>query len=232
MNEWHHVAATIDRVEGAKIYLNGVLEGTNSDTGGISGGGTNYPVWIGNNSQQTGRFWDGMIDDVQIYNRVLSQGELLAIMKGLAPKGIAINPVPADEATDLPRETVLSWEAGEYAATHNVYFGTAFEDVNTAGAGSPLLVSLGQSDTTYDPPGLLEYGQTYYWRVDEVNAAPDHTVFKGNVWSFTTEPLYYAVGNIVATVSVPTASGSGGPEVLVNGSGLTDGLHGIADATM
>ena len=27
--------------------------------------------------------------------------------------------------------------------------------------------------TTYDPPGLLAFGQTYYWRVDEVNAAPD-----------------------------------------------------------
>jgi hypothetical protein len=47
LNEWHHVAATIDKVEGAKIYLDGVLEGTNTDTGGISTGGTNYAVWIG-----------------------------------------------------------------------------------------------------------------------------------------------------------------------------------------
>ncbi len=41
--------------------------------------------------------------------------------------------------------------------------------------------------------GRLELGQTYYWRIDEVNGAPDHTVFTGNVWSFTVEPYAYPV---------------------------------------
>ena len=34
-------------------------------------------------------------------------------------------------------------------------------------------VSKGQKETSFDPAGLLEYGKTYYWRVDEVNAPPD-----------------------------------------------------------
>jgi|GEM_PF-578011 len=75
LGEWHHVSATYDIIEGAKIYLDGVLEGTNPDTAGITVG--DYPVFIGDNSQQTGRFWDGLIDEVAIYSRVLTPGEVV-----------------------------------------------------------------------------------------------------------------------------------------------------------
>jgi hypothetical protein len=37
------------------------------------------------------------------------------------------------------------------------------------------------------PDGLVP-GTTYYWRIDEVNAPPDETVFKGEVWSFSIPP--------------------------------------------
>ena len=144
----------------------------------------------------------------------------------------ASSPYPRDEDLDVPRDVILSWSPGIVADTHDVYFGTAFDDVNSADAGSPLLVGSGQAANTYDPPGLLDYAQTYYWRIDEVNAAPDNTVFKGNVWSFTTEPLYHAVEDITVTASVPTAAGSGEPGATVDGSGLVDGLHGTDDTTM
>ena len=65
-----------------------------------------------------------------------------------------------------------------------MYLGTSFADVNTA----TIPVSSGQTGTSYQPATPLEYGKTYYWRVDEVNAAPSTAVFKGDVWSFTVEP--------------------------------------------
>ncbi|TKJ33687.1 MAG: hypothetical protein CEE38_20090 [Planctomycetes bacterium B3_Pla] len=74
LGEWHHVAATINKIDGAKIYLDGVLEGTNTDTGGITVG--SYPVLIGENAQATGRYWDGLIDKVAIYSRVLPLAEI------------------------------------------------------------------------------------------------------------------------------------------------------------
>jgi len=61
-------------------------------------------------------------------------------------------------------------------------------------------------------------GQTYFWRIDEVNAPPDSTIFKGEVWSFTTEPIGYPIENVTATASSST-SGQG-PENTVNGFGL------------
>ncbi len=98
------------------------------------------------------------------------------------------SPEPANGRTEVPRDVVLSWRPGIYADKHNVYFGTVFDDVNQASTANPLdvLVSENQDALTYALPGLLEFGQTYYWRVDEVNAPPDLVVYKGDVWSFTT----------------------------------------------
>ena len=135
----------------------------------------------------------------------------------------ASNPGPLDLAGDIPQDIILTWNASEFAATHDVYFGTNYDDVNTATAANPLglLVSQGQTDTAYDPEGLLEFGQTYYWRVDEVNSPPDSTVFPGPVWSFTVEPYAYAVDS--ADISVTASSehtADMGAQKTIDGSGL------------
>ena len=144
----------------------------------------------------------------------------------------ARDPSPADKATDVYLGAILSWTAGTFGKSHNVYLGTSFADANTAGADKPgsASVSLGQAQTTYDPAGGLQYGQTYYWRVDEVNGPPDRPVYRGNVWSFTTEPLVYPVKGIVATAS--SSEAIAGPERTIDGSGLTGDLHSTGDTTM
>ena len=145
----------------------------------------------------------------------------------------ARDPNPADKATDVWRDAVLSWRPGTTAAARDVYVGTSLEDVTAAAAGNApgVLVSLGQDANTYDPPGHLEFGKTYYWRVDEINAPPDSTVFKGAVWSFTAEPFARPVANITATAS--SSDVTGGPENTINGSGLDgNGLHSTVDKAM
>jgi hypothetical protein len=133
--------------------------------------------------------------------------------------GCAAYPAPADEASDVLRDTLLSWNPGPFAATHDVYLGTAFADVNNASRDNPLgvLVSQGQDANTFDP-GRLEFGRTCYWRVDEVNAVPD-TIYKGFVWSFQVEPRSYAVTNVKATAS-SSNDPNNGPEKTIDGSGL------------
>jgi len=139
-----------------------------------------------------------------------------------ASRTLATNARPADTATDVPRDVVLGWDAGEFAASHDVYLGTTYADVNDASRANPmdLLPSQGQAAATYDA-GRLEFGQTYYWRIDEVNAAPDSTIYKGAVWSFTVEPLAYEIAGVIAT-SNATSAPDEGPENTVNGSGLND----------
>ncbi len=97
----------------------------------------------------------------------------------------AYSPNPANGQKDVERDADLSWRKGIFADTHNVYFGTDFNDVNEASVADPrgVLKTENQSDTSFDP-GPLEYNQTYYWRIDEANAPPDSTVYKGDIWSF------------------------------------------------
>ena len=132
---------------------------------------------------------------------------LLHIEYGPAVK--ASGSVPGDTAVEVLRDPILSWGSGVYANTHDVYLGTAADDL--------AAVSIGQTDTTYDP-GRLEFGQTYYWRVDEVNGAPDRTVHEGSLWSFTVEQFSYPIANITATASSFTEDM--GPEKTTDGSGL------------
>ncbi|MGE5297013.1 MAG: discoidin domain-containing protein [Solirubrobacterales bacterium] len=146
--------------------------------------------------------------------------------------GLASQPAPADEATDVPCDSDLSWTPAETAQTHDVYFGTNFDDVNEAARADArgVLVSQDQTEAVYDP-GRLEFGQTYYWRIDEVNGAPDYTVFKGETWTFTVEPYGYPITNVTATAS--SSQAGMGPENTVNGSGLNaNDEHSVDSAQM
>ena len=146
---------------------------------------------------------------------------LFAVMP---PETTAQKPNPADKATDVLRDVVVSWTPGREAQKHDVYFGTVFDNVNNASRTSPLgvLVSQGQDANSYDPAGLLALGQTYYWRIDEIDASSKVT--KGNVWSFTVEPIAYPIKNITATAS-SVQSAETGPGKTVDGSGLANDLH-------
>ena len=154
-------------------------------------------------------------------------------MAGIEEVKTATDPVPADEATDVVRDIVLAWTPNAWAATHDVYFGTVSADVEAADRDNPtgVLAIEGQTTTAYQPPEPLTYGQTYYWRIDEVNAAPDSTIFKGDVWSFTVEPYSYVLANVTATAS--SSNVGMGPEKTVDGSGLSaDGRHSTEPTEM
>jgi len=146
----------------------------------------------------------------------------LVEVSALMDPALAYSPSPPHEATDVPRDVVIGWLPGIYANKHDVYFGTVFEDVGSADRSDPrgVLVGQGQSPATYEPDDRLDFGRTYYWRIDELNAPPDSTIFKSTVWSFTVEPFAYPIAgeNVTATASSQTENQ--GPENTVNASGL------------
>jgi hypothetical protein len=233
INTWVHLAWVYnDAANTLKLYVNGVLSTTATVTQSI-GVSTAY-FRIGADAPTPGYYFNGTVDDFRLCDHAMTDAEIANAMKGIGPAyGQATAPSPADKATDVVRDVVLGWTAGQFAATHDVYFGTAVADVNAAGRTSPksVLVSQAQDAATYDSGSLLDFGKTYYWRVDEVNAAPSTTIFKGAVWSFTTEPYAYPLGNITATAS--SAQLGMGPENTINGSGLNaSDQHGVDLMTM
>jgi hypothetical protein len=145
---------------------------------------------------------------------------------------LAARPQPADRTTETPRNIELGWTPGEFAVSHDVYLGTDFNAVSNAGKDDPLGVLAAQGVTAGSfNPGRLQFGRTYYWRVDEVNAHPSSSVFKGNVWSFTVEPLACRIENVTATAS--SAAPSSSARNTANGSGLdADDRHSAYTAEM
>ncbi|MDI9433724.1 MAG: LamG domain-containing protein, partial [Planctomycetota bacterium] len=201
-NNWWYLVYTYDGTT-VRLYVNAEENTTRNVTLNTHGPNIIRVAAQGNDSGagvHPDVSFTGSIAEVRIHDGVLSPAAIANNFRSKPGAPTAADPVPADGQGDVPRDVVLQWKAGEFAAAHDVYFGTSFDDVNTAGQANPLgaLVSQGQSGTSYDPAGMLDFGQTYYWRIDEVNAAPDNTIFKGDVWSFTAEPLAYPIANVVA----------------------------------
>ena len=96
------------------------------------------------------------------------------------------SPNPRNGATGVKHAPVLKWEAGDYAVSHDVYFGTDEEAVKNATTASPEYKGTKTLDDKSYDPGKLGWATTYYWRVDEVNSVNPDSPWIGNLWSFTT----------------------------------------------
>jgi len=230
---WHNITVVMDSADMmSRVYVDGAMVASGATLLLPKDLGVTTQNWLGK-SQWPDALYQGDLDDVRIYNRVLTQDEIKNVMVGGIGYGLANTPSPADGQTNLLPNVTLSWAAGQVAETHDVYFGTSAADVTAADTANPLgvLVAGGQTERTYDA-GRLEFGTTYYWRVDEIGPAPDFAVYKGNVWSFTVEPYAHQLGaaSITATAS-STHEDTMGPEKTIDGSGLdADGRHSVLEA--
>jgi hypothetical protein len=178
-NTWFHVAGV--REENIlNVYVNGVsgIPGS-AMIGAISPDNLKIgALHFGGNPPSN--YFDGTIDDVIIFDRALSAEEIWEIFRtGMSKKAFA--PCPADGATYVDPNVVLTWTPGKGALSHDVYFSTSYDDVNDANTLSDEYK--GNYDVnSYDPCGL-DFETTYYWRIDEVG---DSNTYKGDVWSFKT----------------------------------------------
>jgi hypothetical protein len=216
MNEWTHVAITVDTPGPAIMYINGV-EVSRLNIFKFSSG-VNIDICIGANANNRYGF-PGIVDDVQFYDTALTAAEIPELMKGVS-LNTASSPYPADTAMDIPLDAAMTWKAGQSDRTHNVYIGKVFKDVNEGTV--PTAASL--TEASYVPADLA-YGTTYYWRIDEVDASPIQSkIYKGKTWNFTTEYYSYPIDSdrIIATASSQVLT-SMGPEKTIDRSGLVDG---------
>jgi hypothetical protein len=192
IGQWYHVTGVYSLEDGyIRTYVNGVLDRqlTTTSVLGVSPG----PFRIGCEPFTTGSYnFNGVMDDVRVYNHALLEGEILGVMEGGEGYPYALSPTPEDGAVHADTWISLSWKAGDFAASHDIYLGDNFDDVNNGVAE----VYRGNQGLTYFvagfpgfpyPDGLVP-GTTYYWRIDEVNEADPNSPWKGKVWSFTIPP--------------------------------------------
>jgi len=176
---WHHLAGTYNGSE-LNMYVDGESMATTEYIGSIAVSAFN--VSIGSDTQQTWMWYDGSIDDVRIYNRALAADEIAQIIAGNTALASEPNPEYAS-ITQMPDAVSLSWSAGDNAAEHDIYLGTDKKTVANADASTAGIYRGNQSATSYTPPEGFEWGQTYFWRIDEINN--NGTISTGSVWTFT-----------------------------------------------
>ncbi|PYK29702.1 MAG: hypothetical protein DME57_09485, partial [Verrucomicrobia bacterium] len=101
ISTFHHVAAIFDG-SSLKVYLDGNLDGSAS-TSIAPGDGTN-PLEIGARGGSPGNFFSGLVDEVELFNRALSDTEVASIFAAGSAGKCSCTPAPAG---------MISWWPGD-----------------------------------------------------------------------------------------------------------------------
>jgi hypothetical protein len=164
---------------GYKGVLHEVYIGTDPNLGPANLAGPRSPLAMFYYTQplKPGVTYYWRVDEVEADMKTVNKGNVWSFTTQALT---AYLPSPKDGATDASANATLSWQPGQLATKHHVYFGSTRDAVTQGAAG----VDKGIQAETAFTPGPLDSVTTYYWRVDEIKA--DNSVVTGPVWSFTT----------------------------------------------
>ena len=155
---WHHVTATRNNTSGAmQVYVDGVLRGSGT---GPTGSRTWPPSLRIGSLQTANNYLNGTLDDVRLYNRILTGGEIAALIgtPSAAPTGLT--------AIAGSGSVALSWSASATATNYYVKRST------TSGIGYTTIAT--NAGLAYTDIGLNN-GTTYYYVVSAVNTSGEST---------------------------------------------------------
>jgi hypothetical protein len=188
---WYHIAIAAATDGPMHLYVNGEEDAASIDVAGtLWSAGDRY--YVGSNSGHGMGWFQGIVDDVQIYDSILTAEEINKIAASSGGFPLAFKPAPKDGTLLEDTWVSMSWRPGDFAASHDIYIGENFDDVDSGAEGT---FQGNQTDTFFVvgfpgfpyPDGLVP-GTTYYWRIDEVNEAEPNSPWKGDVWSFSIPP--------------------------------------------
>ena len=197
LNTWYHVAGVYDASgRTLTIYINGVLEnGTLQGT--VPTANLNAAVNANIGRRTGGYYFNGIIDEIRIYNRALSATEVQSDMN--TPLGSGTTP-PVD--TQAPTAPVSLTATAASSSAINLNWSASTDNVGVTGylvercqgSGCTSFTQVAMPTTTSFSNTGLTASTSYSYRVRAIDAA-------GNLSSYS------------ATASATTASSTGGSDV-------------------
>ncbi len=231
-NAWHHVAMTLD-TSGGRLYLDGVLKGTQPWTGGAASATSTVPFSIGRYPWVTRQYFAGSVDDVRLYGRALSAGEIATAMAeagsgtgGEPDPGDPVPPPPASGLTDVQWTSLVNCTASgsglqktggvddmadSGAVSAQQLTSDGFVEFELTEAGTNRVFGLSSGSSGIQPSGI-EFGIRVQSGVAEVreNGAyqADVSAAAGDVFrvSVSGGSVTYARNGVVFHTSARTAS--------------------------
>ena len=127
VNEWYFVVGTYDGAD-MMLYVNGILDGFGSHNWPPSGDAGNF--FIGNGSDSSNpSYLNGLVDEVRIYNRALSDGDVMLLYSQLC-SGVGLN----QHLQQVSSAFVPNPATGRTTFTHDLLLGDiSFEMFNVTG---------------------------------------------------------------------------------------------------
>ncbi|MFC3197853.1 LamG-like jellyroll fold domain-containing protein [Parapedobacter deserti] len=184
VDDWVHVVVIRDaEARQLRVYRNGEVVGQTAIQRALSGIGEASDLVIGNigaleflSSQHASAPYTGQLDELRLFNHVLSEQEIMEEFARAAGLQQAHTPVPAHgQRGPEANRAEVTWAGGALAEIFLVYFG-ASEDALEQVAELPA------TTMSYVFEGL-QAESAYFWRVD---ARAGEDVAEGDTWSFQT----------------------------------------------
>jgi len=122
--------------------------------------------------------------DIDLYYYDGNSWDFAADLNSIGPNNVWLH------YTDEVNESEYLVSTFKIELRSNISGGELFIDdvsvTNTWPTGDEWFVET-RDVNNWDPPGILDFNTTYYWRVDEVNENDGNSPWQGRLWSFTTE---------------------------------------------
>jgi hypothetical protein len=191
-NNWHHAAVVIDRTDSeetivpttqlsTKIYIDGLEAPVIVTSLNTSAMRVDYsaadPLWIGAGERE----FDGLLDDVRLFKRVLDPLQVSILNQPDNTIPIAYYPIP--RFSNVAIATDVNWEPAPGATVQKIYFGTDPCDLKLAATfnnGTSNKVLNADLNDACD----IKRDTRYYWYVKSTIGGND---VNGPLWWFTAE---------------------------------------------
>ncbi len=171
--EWHHIVGTRDDSNNILLYVDNVVECTGTNNENVD---TDYKVFIGKHGTRNESYFDGLIDDVRIYNRAV------------APPGVYYEDF-SSEPFDFSEEPYFSVSNGR------LYFHGDRSD----GVAGAIWVGGSNPGGEYPLPENSNYFENFkvsvdtYWEGGADNYAYGLTICTQENMPGTTDNIYFAI---------------------------------------
>ena len=189
---WTHLAASYDGAA-LRLYVNGTQVAQTAVSGAILASAS--PLRVGGNGVW-GEYYNGLIDEVRVYNRALSSGQIQSDMnRGVTPDvtpPTILSRTPAGGAAGLNVGTSTTVQFSEPMSPGTITSSSMLLK-DTSGTPVPANVSYdsGTNTATLKPQAALAYGATYSAVVKGgaggVTDAAGNALGADSTWSFSTE---------------------------------------------
>ena len=229
---WTHVVVTVKADDAIKIYINGELNGSTPFAGNLTSGTDD--IVIGD----LGDFnfpWNGSIDEVRIYNRTLSAGQIALLHDNRT------DIIHSDETTNSENWTVCATPSdgnslGSEVCSNGVIISAAVPNIsqvilNATSADNSTTDNLTAFYINVTNPTNDDVQNITDWRVNETSIAVAHFAFSGGTTSsfardYSSQQQNITVGNVVFN-STEGHDGFGG----IVFSGANDEVMNISSPT-